>query len=325
MSPDVDPHRDDRPADGAGEGRLVQRLLGVGQLGLAPCRWRPGPRDLLGRVRGRRRPTGAAARCRRCPAPLPEPVPVLPASRRSEPLRRADERAEPESPGSAPEPWPTSPADDSAEGLRRARSRPWRRSPGPSTPAARRSRPSASAASQLAGFVVVVVTSWWWSLVPVGLLGLGQVGRLLAAGRSTGLGLVLGQRVLVLGDRGVCVAGRRTRPCGGGVVVVVVVGVDDADGVLDVDGRTDWLLVLDQLGLVGVEGRLRRGDRLAQRGRVEGPQRLSGGDRLPGRRRDRGDLTGHLEGGRGVADRLDVADDGQASCPMSARVTVAMR
>ncbi len=98
-----------------------------------------------------------------------------------------------------------------------------------------------------------------------------------------------------------------------GAVVVVVLEVDvDFCGVLEPDAAADWFSSSStSFASFRIEGGLGGRHRLAQRGGVERAERLPGGHRLPGRRGDRGHLTRHLEGGGGVADRLDVADERQ--------------
>ena len=122
-----------------------------------------------------------------------------------------------------------------------------------------------------------------------------------------------------------CVPAEVPLPLFDGVVVVVVVDVDEATP--SSRWRTGGLagLVLYQLRLVGVEGRLRRGHRLAQRGRVERPQGLAGGDLLAHRRGDCGDLSCRPGMQAEASLTGSTVPTTVKLVPMSARVTVAMR
>ena len=135
-------------------------------------------------------------------------------SRRADPSRSCRRRwpcSRRDRPGWAEEPELPVEVDSRPDGLGRQRLRQrllvlGHGRSGPSRPAARRRRPSASAASQVAWPVVVLVLALVQSS-----LGLRQVSRLLVAGRRRQGRLVLGQGVLVLGDRGALAAARAPR------------------------------------------------------------------------------------------------------------------
>ena len=156
--------------------------------------------------------------------------------------------------------------DDPGSAPGTARSRPWPPSPDRRTPAAGPSRPVGARPRS-----VGPGRSWWWRRGGGGarpqVCWPGPGRPLPSAGRCRSVASswvrVVWSWVIVRSGRGARAGGSTVRRRGASTV-----------GVLTCRGRRRGarlvLLVLDQLGLVGVQGGLGRGDRLAQRRRVEG-------------------------------------------------------